>query len=204
MGKRELPRLVTSVVGIIVLLSFFIKQPGLNSLAGLLQNWGIVVAAFALGLASLNLVRVHLKRIAKRSEDWFTSVVLLVFLIGMTAVGIAQTTTGTIYAFWFNNLYNTCHATVGSLLAFYVSTAAYRAFRAKNLESVFLLASALVVMIGMAPIGYAVSPSLPKAADWLVNIINMAGQRGIMITAGIGGIAASLRVLIGIERSGSR
>ena len=91
-------------------------------------------------------------------------------------------------------------ATVGSLLAFYVATAAYRAFRAKNTESVVLLVSAIIVMVGMAPIGYLLSPRFPAIADWLINIMNMSGQRGIMITAGIGGIAASIRVLVGIDR----
>jgi positive regulator of sigma E activity len=200
MIKKELHRLVTSVVGVIVLLSFFIKQATINEMAAVFQNWGIVVGAFALGMASLNLMRVHFRKIKDRSRDWFTSVILLVFLIGVTIAGIIQSTSGPIYSFWFNNLYNTCHATVGSLLAFYVATAAYRAFRAKNTESVVLLVSAIIVMVGMAPIGYLLSPRFPAIADWLINIMNMSGQRGIMITAGIGGIAASIRVLVGIDR----
>ena len=34
-----------------------------------------------------------------------------------------------------------------------------------------------------------------------MNIINLAGQRGITIAAGLGAIAAALRIVLGLERA---
>lgn len=64
-----------------------------------------------------------------------------------------------------------------------------------------LLISAVIVMLGAAPVGALIWSNFPVIQRWLIAVPNMTGQRAIMIGAAIGGFAASLRILLGQDRS---
>jgi hypothetical protein len=88
-----------------------------------------------------------------------------------------------------------------ALLAFFIASAAFRAFRARNAEAALLLGAAILIMLGRVPIGRAMSDVLPQISDWILSVPNNAGRRAIMMGAALGAIATSLRVILGLERS---
>ncbi|KAB2906805.1 MAG: hypothetical protein F9K40_06100 [Kofleriaceae bacterium] len=98
-------------------------------------------------------------------------------------------------------MFDPCNSTMFALLAFFVASAAFRAFRARNAEAALLLLAAILVMLGRAPLGRSISDVFPDFAQWLIDIPNNAGRRAIMMGAAIGAIATGLRVIVGIERS---
>jgi len=123
----------------------------------------------------------------------------------------------------FKNIFTPLGATMFSLLAFFMASAAFRAFRAKSIPATLLLISAFFVMLGRVPIGAFVgqwlepilmpffslfpeswiSPStqwFSEFAGFIMNVPNAAGQRAIMIGAALGMVAASLRIWIGLEK----
>ena len=91
--------------------------------------------------------------------------------------------------------------TVFSTLTFWIGSAAYRAFRAKNTEAAILLVSASLVMIGKVTLGEFISPVLPQIAEWVMNVPNTAGMRAVEMGSAIGGIVLALRILLGLERN---
>lgn len=91
--------------------------------------------------------------------------------------------------------------TMFSLLAFYVASAAYRAFKAKSFDSGMLLFAAFLVMIGRTSIGEAIWPGFSSIASWIMNVPQNAGQRAIQIGAALGLISSSVRILLGLEQS---
>lgn len=183
-----------------MIFDFTIKSTFIQSTAKDLQNWSVVVAAFALGLGAVSLVRLHGRNIMRRSPGWVNSVVLLAALAFMTFQGITFGTKNVWYLFAFDNMLTPLSAAVYASLAFYISSAGYRAFRVRSLEAGILLGAGLVVLLGRAPIGDAISPYLPIAANWIINVPNVAGQRGIIICSAIGVMASGLRVLTGLDR----
>jgi hypothetical protein len=108
---------------------------------------------------------------------------------------------GRVYTWLYDHLFAPCNATMFALLAFFIASAAFRAFRARNVEAALLLGSAILIMLGRVPIGRAISGTLPWLADWIVDVPNNAGRRAIMMGAALGAIATSLRVILGLERS---
>jgi len=88
-----------------------------------------------------------------------------------------------------------------ALLAFFVASAAFRAFRARNIEAALLLGSAIIVLLAQAPIGRWITTALPHLSDWILDILSNGSRRAIIMGAAVGAIATGLRVILGIERS---
>lgn len=102
---------------------------------------------------------------------------------------------------FFEHIMIPIQSTMFSLLAFFIASAAYRAFRARNILATLLLVAALIVMLRFNPYLGPVSGLMESAADWLLNVPNLAAKRAIIIGIGLGIVATSLKVLLGIERS---
>lgn len=113
-----------------------------------------------------------------------------------TAEGLRST----MFRAFFDHILIPIFATMFSLLAFFIASAAYRAFRARNLMASLLLLAALIVMMRFNPYFGPLSPYLSKTANWLMNVPNLAAQRAIVIGVGLGIVATALKVILGIER----
>lgn len=198
--RKTIPLAITACAGFLMVLEFFVKIPWLSKLSTELQNWGIIISAFILGLAAINLIRIHGKKIIEHHQDWVESTVLLVGLFSMIISGVFFGKASPQLQYLFRNLLQPLSAAMMSLLVFYIASASFRAFKARSLETTILLVCGILVMLGRAPIGELISGFFPKAADWLIQVPNLAGNRGIMIGAAIGTVATGLRVLLGIDR----
>ena len=87
-----------------------------------------------------------------------------------------------------------------AMLAFWIASAAFRAFKARTLDATILLCVGIIVMLGNAPIGEIMWSQFPALRSWLMTVPAMAAVRALYIGAAIGGIAVGVRVLLGIER----
>lgn len=211
--RREVPVLITLIIGVIVMFAPVIGGtiPGTSvTLQDVYQvhisPWMTIVSAFAIGLAAANLGRVHVARIARQHPQWVYSIILMVsmavFTIYRTYVelNLSNQALADGYQTFYSNILTPLSTGIWALLAFYVASASYRAFRARTPEATVLLISALLVMLGAAPVGALIWDKFPLIQNWLLNVPNMVGQRGLMIGAAIGGFVTSLRILVGIER----
>ncbi|MGI6164010.1 MAG: hypothetical protein ACOYEQ_08825 [Bacillota bacterium] len=200
--RRELPIALAFAVGVLMIVSFFFPSQPLIQAAKSVENWGVIIAAFALGLASVNLIQIHAKKITRgKGLDWLYSGALIFSMIGVALLGMIKGPTDKTYQFWFDALFVPGQATVYAMTGFFIASAAYRAFRVRNLDAAILLVSAAILMLGNVPIGKKIWSQFPTIGNWLMDVPNLAGQRGMLIGAGIGGIASGLRVLLGIEKS---
>ena len=220
--KRQLPLVITLVMGVTFALQYYIPHPVSEDAITHLSKWMQIISGFALVLGLASLFQVHAVKIKRQVPGWGYSVILYLAMLltvlvglfwskGQTRVDGVQTGFGWIYDYTMVPL----QATMFSILAFFIASAAYRAFRARSREAALLLAAAVIVMMGRVPLGQVLLPGLefkigklpitiPGVWDitqWLLNVVNSAARRAILIGVSIGAVAFSLKIILGYERS---
>lgn len=199
----RLPLALAVSAGALVLIAFFVKNPVLDGISSTLTAWVTLLVAFGLFIGVWNLMRRHAIRLRERGRDWPHSLVILAVLSCTLLLGLWPGSEGpneAAVSWSYRYVYAPLNATVFSLLAFFVASAAYRAFRLRSSESVLLLAVGLVVLLGQVPIGFQLWPDLPWLKDWLLEVPTAAGVRGIVLGVALGTVTAGLRILLGQDR----
>jgi len=214
---------------------FWIKdaQPVVSDFANILSS-------FLLGLGVFSIIRIHGRKLFRRQPDWGFSAVLFLAMIAMVIVGYVnyyQTryTPGSSklelpsnWGSWqfandllFNGLLQQMDAAMFSVIAFYILSAAYRAFRIRSVEATILLSTALIVIFSLMGIvayewnnavahipgattgGIAGNFSLTEIYKWINQNVQTPAIRGIDFGVGIGALAMGLRLWLSLERGGA-
>lgn len=202
--KRILPTAIAIAVGILVLTTVFTSYPELDTVGTYLIDTAVIIASFALFLGIVNVLRVHSQKIQKKPGDRPYSIVLVVSMLTVLAVGLPSLQgqpsgpSQPIVQWIFENIQAPIQASLSALLVFLVVTAAYRLLMVRNLESAVMLAVVLLVLLGQVMLGLA--PILPELRDWILDVPTLAGVRGILLGVALGALLTGIRLLLGVER----
>ncbi len=209
--RREVPLIITGIVGIAFVIQYFVPHAPFSYLNDWFADWFSIIQACAIVLGVLNLLKISAQKAAKKQKDWGYAVVIILSFFLITIIGISEgaefRNPGTSFDWLYVNMFIPLSATMYSILAFFVASASYRAFRARNFEATLLLVAGFFVMIGRVPVGDVLVAFMPEGwrlsdlANWVMNFPQSAGQRAIMIGIGLGVVSTSLRVILGIERA---
>lgn len=211
--KQTLPILITFVLGTLFAVEFFVPAQGVKELTAILGEWVSVVTAAAFILGAINVVQVNVPTIVRRGADWPYKLALVGSAAITMVVGLWEGQEGKTFLWIYDAFFAPCNATMFALLAFFITSAAFRAFRARNFEAFLMLTTAVLVMLCVVPLGELASLAFPEPLrshvaeapsvikDWILDYANNAGRRAIMIGAALGAVATGLRVILGLERS---
>lgn len=212
--KTTIPIVIAFCSGIAMIAAFMLNPDKMGDIEGEMLLWASIIGGFTLLLGVVSIVRVNWRPVVRREAGWFNKAALLlaVFATAIPAVlpvswsSLFGTNEGSIYDWLFNNLNAPMMSTMFAMLAFYIASAAFRAFRARNSEATLLLVTAVIVMLWRIPYGEAMFVSIHKSLPQWINTYIMAGvnvavQRGIIIGSAMGAATISLRIILGIERT---
>ena len=185
-----------------------------------------LIGAFAIGVGVISLLQLHTRAVARQRPGWGNSVVLIVMFLLMLVFGLlndyaphlrvfgSSVTSTDVFNFLFQGGLTNLGAATFSMIAFYIASAAYRAFRIRSLEATLLMGAALIVMLGSVFFGTVLTNWIPKSPDnpwsnfrieniaqWLLMQVNAPAQRGILFGLTVGLLATSLRLWLSLERS---
>jgi uncharacterized membrane protein YhaH (DUF805 family) len=202
--KRIVPTFFAMVVGSLVLVALFTTDPLLDGIGAYLINLAVIVAAFALFLGVLNVLRVHARRLRDGEKGRFYSFVLLVAMFLVIALGLPPVPdqpsgpAQPVVMWIFQNIQLPIQASFSAILVFFLVTAMLRLLTVRSLESAVMLLVALLVLAGQVTVGLV--PLLPEMRDWILNVPAMAGVRGILLGVALGAVLTGVRLLLGVER----
>jgi cell shape-determining protein MreD len=208
--KKEIPLFIILITGTFMAIQFFVPHAVSEYVYEYMLDWTIIIGIFALALGIWSFIRVNTDKIRRKAENWQYSIIAIAGLVAMVLFGTAAMTllgagsTGLesyMFRHFFNYIMIPIHSTMFSLLAFFIASAAFRAFRAHSALATVLLLSALIIMLRFNPYLGPLGPLDAKLASWIINVPNLAAKRAIIIGIGLGMVATALKVILGIERS---
>lgn len=234
-GRKFVVVGITFVAGLYLSLEFLLPHEGAGRVSGVadylttskpsVADAALIIGSFALLLGTSNLFQLHGKAIKKKAEGWGNSLAFfisffLIVIIGFfkdayTRNGVPEGPSGLVFTELFSVLFNgfvqNLDAAMFSLVAFYIVSAAYRAFRVKSAEAGFMMVTAAIVMLGLVPVGALLTSWLPQGGPlaslrlermtlWILTWPNMAVQRAIDFGLSVGLLAMSLRIWLSLER----
>ncbi len=223
--KRYIPIAIVAFFGALTLSAWFIDNETIETFANDdATQFFDIIAAFAVFLGALNLLKLQFLKVLKQQSGWQYSAIAILsfffaFIIGffvrgayfvgeevyfsqraaeqaIVSSGTSEVvvpvdwgahvqTDGSLFQWMFKYIFSPLSATMFALLAFFVASASFRAFRARNFEASLLLVAGIIIMLGRVPIGSLIS-------SWTIMYI-LAFSIGI----GINSYARSRNVMFG-------
>ncbi len=224
--KRLIPMWIAGVGGLVLIVSYFVPYTqDWGELAGI---WFDILAAVAFVLGGGNLLKINLKKVSDRKAGWGYAAITLAAFTTMLVVGLGKVGVhpnpgfpdepwsgqyneiGSPFWWLYEYTMKPLTATMFAMLAFYIASASFRAFRAKNVEAVLLLGTAFIILLGRTFAGVILTAWVPDELSglriesltvYIMQVFNTAGSRAIMIGIALGVASTSLKVLLGVDRS---
>jgi hypothetical protein len=199
MKRPQFPFIVilTSIVLLLTLLGFFVHEDSLLAIQWVLVRWAVIIAAFAVILGFLNVISVHIAKLAGRTSGWPYSLAIgLGELIFRQDEGLWGPLMAPIFVWVIAPL----QAATAALLPFILTYAAYRMLRwDRQRGSLIFLISALIVLIGRLPLP-DLGTGLQDLHDAWLSWLAIPGLRAVLIGVALGISMTALRLLMGIDR----
>jgi hypothetical protein len=224
-ARKPLIAVVTFLTGLFFAAEFFLPtktsgpDAGKNALTPYFQplsDAATVMGAFALGIGIYSLLTIHARAVIRRREGWGFSAALLGGIVAMAIPAILKEYHPNgynkgLFTILFKGGINNLDSAMFSLVAFYIVSAAYRAFRIRSLEATILMAAAFIVMVGQIALGQALTAFAPtdgfganfhveNVRNWILTRVNSPAVLAINFGLSIGGLATSLRLWLSLER----
>lgn len=195
-------------------------KTGLNDFSGRAAVFVQIVMNFGLGMGLISLLVLHIRRIRKEPINRGYSAVVIVSVMAMLVVQVMRQVIPDspiwqeAHELLFFNMQFPLGATMFGLLAAFLISAAYRAFRIRTFDAAVLTAVATLVLLTQVPTAQflasifgnggsetaaSIDAAGSEARTWLLTVVNDAVQRSVAIGAFVGAIAMALRIWLSIE-----
>lgn len=234
--RKSVVMAVTFVGGLYFSLEFLIPVHNvLTDMRPFVANSSMIIWSFALLLGIWNLFDIHGKAMRKLSPGWYNSAAFFVAFFSIMVAGFlkdwraaqlaalkpdspafkaiegAAVADGRLFEIMFRGFLTSLDSTMFSLIAFYIVSAAYRAFRIRSVEAALMMVAAAIVMLALVPVGAVLTNWLPhsgilsafrieRIGYWILTGPNMAVQRAIGFGIAVGALATGLRIWLSLER----
>jgi type IV secretory pathway VirB2 component (pilin) len=199
--KFNVSVVVAISTGLITLVAYFIPLAPLQAVRGALLQSGAILATVALMLGAGNLLSVHARKIRDRKPGHLYSIFLVISLL---SVFIVVTIFGTQhpYSVWIvTQVQQPLEVALTGLLAGVLVIAGVRVmFRRPHWSTYLFFVTAVIVLLGTAPLPFVAIPVLQGFRNWLAQVPAVGGGRGLLLGIALGAATTGLRVLMGFDQ----
>jgi hypothetical protein len=202
MRKIEGPLALCSILIALLLIEYFFQVPQIvTDLSHTLQNYTVIIAAFATFLGTAGLMLTHYERVRIRFGDvWPYSILLMATMTIMILIGLIFTSKGATWEYVFNTAYMPLHISAFCIQGFYYLELSFRAFRARSIESALFAIGVFFVALMNSPVAGVTWSGFDTIGGWIQTVASMGPGRGVHVVAGIGMVLILIRMIFWIDR----
>ena len=200
--RSPLSTAIAIATGLIILIALILPFPWMQEIRTILLAPAIILSGVAGLIAIYNLLVVHGRKMLNAKErDIYSFFLLLGFLVTFIA-GLILTPANSQFQHVVTSIQVPVEASLMGVLAVSLAYAGVRLFqRRKGIMGFFFILSTVVFLVigsGFLSIGN----SMPVFKDVLavVEQLQVAGGRGILLGIALGGLTAGIRILLGADR----
>jgi hypothetical protein len=196
---------IAGLVGLTVLLGYFVSIPFILEFRQLLMQWAVLLAAAAIFMGLINLFIVHWNKVNDQTVGWAYSAILIFTLMVSLALGLIFGPDFEVMFLLFNYIQLPIESALMALLAVSLVVAGFRIFsRRRDVYSILFVGSAILVLLGNSPwlmgSDSGVALWIGNIRAWVSQVWSTGSARGILLGVALGAVVTGLRVLMGTER----
>lgn len=188
--------------GLVVLLGYFLPTPALTPVRSVLIDWAVIVAGVAGLVAIIHLIKVHWKKLTStRSRDYYSLVTLIAFFLTLAA-GLLLSPEDARFQKVVTSIQVPIEASLMGVLAISLIFASIRLFRRRKGWMAVVFAISTVIFLILASGVLSIADQIPFLKDVLsaLNMLPIAGARGILLGIALGSLTTGLRILLAADR----
>jgi len=201
--KKEIPKLIVMVFGILMILGSYTTIPIFDTLKSELTSWTMTISAVSVWLGAVYATYANYQLYRRNRKEGIEHLIYFVvpFLVfGLQfGAGVLYGVESAQYLWYFANIYTNIGAAVYAVMFFTLASSAYRTFIASSWDAFALLAGGLIYTLRQIPLFQAFIPGIVGAGEWVMLVPNVGGGRGAVIAAALGALALGIRTLMGKE-----
>lgn len=198
--RRTLPTAIAMILGVWFALDYFIDfGPGISQISGFLSTFVSILAAGAMIVGGLSVIFRYLSLVSKGENSWYAIIVIISCLV-MFGSGIPIPSLEPAYQWMNTHVRDPVNLAAYAMVFFFITSAAFRSFRIRSLDTALMVIAAFLVFIMNAPMSGAIHPLLPVPGEWLSNVPLFAVRRATTISTYMGIFLLWLRATLGMEK----
>lgn len=201
--RNTIPRVILALTTLLLIINFFFTIPTVNTLAEILKRWMVVITTMAIIIATISVNARVSVNILRKGPRWNYQIIQIVSFLLFVVVGLA-TNLNTTHPVWLsiNDILRTpINQAMIASIALSLLAATYRAFITRTFEAALLLGAGIIAILMNVSLLEIWTYAFLNFGTWLMNYPLTAGNRGMLITAGLGLITLGIRTLLGYERA---
>lgn len=201
LSRKEISVAICAVLGFLMIAQYYVDIPAISSIANYCQIFATSIASFMMIFGTTSLILFNYGHVKKKTPgQWFMSAWAIFLIVSISAIGLTLGPNQLYFKWMFENVFINLDTAMYSVLGFYVLSAAWRAYRARNLDATFLLVSGILAALVNAPVGeFIFGSGVISLGNWVVNVPTIAGLRTTYFGVALGSIYVALRTFIGKE-----
>lgn len=200
--RNPIATAIAIAVGLTILVGYFIPLGILTNIRTYLLDWAIGLAGVASLVAIINLVMVHARKLRDQREPDRYSIFLILAFLATFIIGMVLGPASSIFHNIITSIQIPIEASLMAVLAISLTYASLRLFKRRKgwMAVLFVISTVVFLIIGSGFLSFGSQIPLLRNLLGAINMLPIAGARGILLGIALGGLTTGLRILLGADR----